>query len=271
MCVCPCCTGDQEDDPDEEEVEEVLEELIDMVEEVAGVVEALLGHVVVEVEGAVEEQQGRLLIEPSSGAEVLSLVPVDGRIGALIPVADGEDGHGCNAEEQQQQEQQQQQEEEVEAAAAAAAAEEDGGDEEEEESESESEPAPLKPERVGWATYVGPPKKKKKKKVPGEPNFVDRNFTVILERSDVGIERFFNGGAFPVASAKASAMHSVLSAWDRRLEDLIDRATIAGVDETGDLLRDARMARAQRAAWVRIAAEEAAEEQALATDVDKLD
>lgn len=249
VCLCLCCAGDQEDDPEEEEVEEVLEELIDMVEEVAGVVEALLSHVVLEVDGVLEEQTGSLVIEQSSGAQVLSLVPVDGTIGALIPVSGGDDRQRSNAEDED---------------------EEDGGDGDEE-SESESEPAPPKPERVGWATYVGAPKKKKKKKLPGEPNFVDRNFTVILERSVVGIERFFDGGAFPVSEAKASAMDGVLSAWNQRLEDLIDRATIAGIDETGDLMRDARMARAQRAAWVRIAAEEAAEEQALATDVNKLD
>ena len=110
-----------------------------MVEEVAGVVEALLGRVVVEVDGALEEQEGSMIIQPNSGAEVLSLVPIDAagadRIGALIPTAAGEDGEPWDISEE---------------------TELDGGDTEEE-SDTESEAAAPKPERVGWATYIGPP------------------------------------------------------------------------------------------------------------------
>ena len=241
--------SESEDDSDEEEVEEVLEELIDMVEEVAGVVEALIGNVVVEVEGKLEEREGSL-VQTEDGAEVLPLELMDGTdgVGGLIPKKEG----GSDDDE------------------------EGSGEEEEEEEESddaESEGSPLatpKPKRVGWAMYCGAPNNEKKK-VPGDPNFADRHFTVLLEQSIVGIERFFEGGAYDVTEAKASAMDPVLSAWAARLDRVIERAGVAGVDETGPVMRDARMARAQRAAWVRIAAEAAAEEQALLTDVDKLD
>ena len=238
--------SESEEDPDDEEVEVVLDELIDMVEEVAGVMEALIGNVVLDVEGELEEREGSV-VQTEDGAEVLSLEPVDGAngVGGLIPKKDGgsDDDEGGSGEEE----------------------------EEEEDSDDESATATPKPQRVGWATYCGAPKKKKKKKVPGDPNFADRHFTVLLERSEVGIERFYEGAAYAVTEAKASAMNPVLSAWAERLESVIERAGVAGVDETGPLMKDARMARAQRVAWVRIAAEAAAEEQALLTDVEKLD